>query len=193
MKWYVLLAHPNPKSFNHAVCRAFLDGLDEAGAPWTLNDLYAEGFDPVMGMADFRQFVPGGRIPPDVLAEQAKVENADALAMIYPVWWNEAPAILKGWIDRVLSHGWAYEMTPDGDFRPMLRLRHALVLNTADQPADLLEYSGVRGAARLTKNRGTLGFCGVDSVEHYILGSCSRDPEARAAFLEKARQLGREG
>jgi NAD(P)H dehydrogenase (quinone) len=193
MKWYVLLAHPNPKSFNHAVCQAFLEGLDEAGSPWVLNDLYATGFNPVMGPADFQQFVPDGELPADVRAEQAKVDAADGLALIYPVWWNEAPAILKGWIDRVLSHGWAYFVTSEGDFQPLLQLERVLILNTADQPADLLEYSGVRAASRLTKDIGTFGFCGVHPVDHYILGSCSADREGRLAFLEKVRQLGREG
>ncbi|MFW6242488.1 MAG: NAD(P)H-dependent oxidoreductase [Thermodesulfobacteriota bacterium] len=191
MKWYVLLAHPNPESFNHAVCRAFLEGLDEAGATWTLNDLYANGFNPIMGMDDFQQFIPGGKMPADVLAEQKKVETAKALALVYPVWWNEAPAILKGWIDRVLSKGWAYDFTPEGKFHQLLSLDRVVIFNTADQPTEFLEESGVNPSARLTKDLGTFGFCGVEPVEHYILGNCSLDPDARRMFLEEVRQRGR--
>lgn len=193
MKWYVLLAHPNPKSFNHAVCRAFLDGLDEGGASYELNDLYATGFDPLMNMGDIEHYHLGGESAEDVRIEQRRVEEADALAMIYPVWWNEAPAILKGWFDRVLTRGWAYEITPEWDFLPLLPLERLLILNTADQPTDFLDYSGFRGATRLIKKEGTFEFCGVKEVEYHVLGSCSIDPQARAAFLEKARELGREG
>jgi NAD(P)H dehydrogenase (quinone) len=193
MRWYILLAHPNADSFNHAVCRAFTQGLEEAGAIVEINDLYATGFNPVMSGDDFNQFIGGGKLPPDVLAEQAKVDRADCLALIYPVWWNEAPAILKGWIDRVLSKGWAYDVTSDNEFIPLLELEKVIILNTADNSLDLLEKTGLNPAARLTKDMGTFGFCGARTVEHHILGSVSSDETARLRFLEEALEIGRSG
>jgi NAD(P)H dehydrogenase (quinone) len=191
MRWYILLAHPNPDSFNHAVCRAFVRGLDDAKAPSDINDLYATGFNPIMAGDDFNQFSDKGMLPADVLAEQAKVGLADCLALIYPIWWNEAPAILKGWIDRVLSKGWAYDVTADGEFSALLKLKKVIIFNTADNPTELLEEAGLNHATRLTKDAGTFGFCGVDTVEHYILGNVGTDEAARLAFLQKAREIGR--
>ena len=193
MQWYILLAHPNPASFNHAVCRAFVKGLETAGAANDVNDLYTSGFNPLMAGDDFNQFIEGKKLPPDVLSEQARVEKADGLVMIYPVWWNETPAILKGWIDRVLSKGWAYDVTPDGRFVTLLRLKRVIIFNTADNPAELLEKTGLNNAARLTKDAGTFGFCGVKTVEHHILGSVGSDEAGRLAFLEKALEIGRTG
>ncbi len=191
MRWYILLAHPNPDSFNHAVCRAFAEGLAEAGAEADINDLYASRFNPVMADEDFNQFSGAGPMPADVRAEQARVDRADGLALIYPIWWNDAPAILKGWIDRVLSRGWAYDITPDGGFDPLLTLAKVFIFNTADNPTALLEDTGLNAATRLTKDAGTFGFCGVQAVSHYILGNVGTDETGRHAFLEQARNLGR--
>jgi NAD(P)H dehydrogenase (quinone) len=193
MNWYVLLAHPNPESFNHAVCNALVEGLDHAGVSYEVNDLYASRFNPLMAGDDFNQFEDGGALPADVLGEQAKVDRADCLALIYPVWWNEAPAILKGWFDRILSKGWAYDITADGDFRPLLKLKKVVILNTADNPLELLEKIGLNAAARLTKADGTFTFCGVAEVDHRILGEVSSDEDGRKRFLKGVRDLGKSG
>lgn len=190
MRWYILLAHPNPESFNHAVCDAFVKGLKTAGSEIKINDLHASGFNPIMAGNDFNQFTEKARMPEDIIAEQAKVDWADALALIYPVWWNEAPAILKGWIDRVLTKGWAYDITPEGKFLALLKLKKVIIFNTADNPETLLEAQGLNQAARLTKDLGTFGFCGVQSVTHHILGNVSTDQEGRLKFLEQAQQAG---
>jgi NAD(P)H dehydrogenase (quinone) len=193
MKWYVLLAHPNPASFNHAVCRAFVEGLEQAGAAYKVNDLYASGFNPLMAGEDFNQFEDGGSLPQDVLAEQAEINEVDGLALIYPVWWNEAPAILKGWLDRVLSKGWAYDINDEGKFKALLSLKKVVILNTADNPVELLEDSGLNQAARLTKADGTFSFCGAAGIDHRILGEVSSDEQGRKRFLREVKQLGTSG
>jgi NAD(P)H dehydrogenase (quinone) len=193
MNWYIVLAHPNSASLNHRVCQAFIQGLEQAGAAWELNDLYASGFNPVMAGSDFNQFTGDGPLPADVLAEQARLGRSDALALIYPVWWNEAPAMLKGWIDRVLSKGFAYDVTAEGAFQPLLKLKKLLILNTADNPAELLESSGLNAAARLTKAEGTFRFCGASQIEHRILGAVSSDEAGRKRFLEEATRCGNQG
>ena len=193
MKWYILLAHPNPGSFNHSVCSAFVEGLEQAGAAHKVNDLYASGFNPLMAGDDFNQFEDGRVLPEDVLAEQEKVDEVDGLALIYPVWWNEAPAVLKGWFDRVLSKGWAYDISPEGEFRALLKLKKVVILNTADNPVALLEDSGLNAAARRTKADGTFLFCGAAEVDHRILGEVSSDEQGRKRFLREAKALGKSG
>ena len=193
MKWYVLLAHPNPGSFNHAVCSAFVEGLKEAGAAYKVNDLYASGFNPLMAGDDFKQFEDSGILPKDVVAEQGKVDEVDGLALIYPVWWNEAPAILKGWLDRVLSKGWAYDISSEGEFKALLNLIKVVILNTADNPIVLLEANGLNAAARLSKADGTFLFCGAAEIDHRILGEVSSDEQGRKRFLRDAKELGKSG
>jgi len=193
MKWYVLLAHPNPGSFNHAVCSAFVEGLKEAGAAYKVNDLYASGFNPLMAGDDFKQFEDSGILPQDVVAEQGKVDEVDGLALIYPVWWNEAPAILKGWLDRVLSKGWAYDISSEGEFKALLKLKKVVILNTADNPIVLLEANGLNAAARLSKADGTFSFCGAAEIDHRILGEVSSDEQGCKRFLRDAKELGKSG
>ena len=190
MKWYILLAHPNPGSFNHAVCSAFVEGLKQSGAAYKVNDLYASGLNPLMAGDDFNQFEDSGVLPKDILAEQKNVDEVDGLALIYPVWWNEAPAILKGWLDRVLSKGWAYDISTEGEFKELLTLKKVIILNTADNPIALLENNGLNAAARLTKADGTFLFCGAAEIDHRILGEVSADEQGRKRFLQEVKELG---
>jgi NAD(P)H dehydrogenase (quinone) len=193
MRWYILVAHPLSGSFSHAVCEALTQGLTEAEAAFEVNDLYASRFDPVMGGEDLNQFSKEGPLLQDVLTEQAKVDAAECLALIYPVWWNDGPAILKGWMDRVLTKGWAYDIREEGEIVPRLRLKKVVILNTAGNPPSLNEAGGLNQAARLTKSLGTFGFCGVKSIDHRILDNVMADEEGRKGFLEEVRALGRSG
>ena len=165
-------------------------GPEDAGVTFEVNDLYASHFNPIMTMEDFNQFTGLGRLPEDVLSEQKKVDGAECIALVYPVWWNDGPATLKGWLDRVLAKGWAYEITPEGSFVPLLKLRKVVILNTAGNPADLNEGGGLNGAARLTKNLGTFRFCGVADIQHHILDDVMADETGRREFLERARRIG---
>ena len=105
----MVFAHPRRTSFTVALLDHFVSGLLEAGPNPEIVDLYREGFNPCFGEEDFAQFKEGGVMPADVLREQARVEAADALGFVFPVWCWSFPAILKGWIDRVWSQGWAYD------------------------------------------------------------------------------------
>lgn len=187
--WYIVLAHPIKSSFTHAVCEALTRGLAEAGVAFEIQDLYASNFDPVMTERDFNQFTGKG-LPPEVLAEQAKVDQSECLILIYPVWWNDAPAILKGWLDRVLSKGWAYDISAEGSCIPMLKLQRVVIFNTAGNPAALNEGGGLNRAARLTKSLGTFQFCGVAELEHYILDEVTMSESRRREFLNLARSIG---
>ena len=95
-----VFCHPRRDSFSGAVLDRFAQGAREAGHSVEVADLHAEGFDPVFKAGDFIQF-EGGAMPPDVLAEQARVERCDALAFVFPIWWYGMPAMFKGWLDRV--------------------------------------------------------------------------------------------
>ena len=107
-----VFCHPHRDSFSGAVLDRFVVGVEEVGHTCEVADLYREGFDPVMSMRDLQQF-DGVPMPVDVLAEQARVEQCDALCLIFPLWWYGMPAMMKGWLDRVWSAEWAYHWEYD--------------------------------------------------------------------------------
>ncbi|KDN19619.1 NAD(P)H-dependent oxidoreductase [Amycolatopsis rifamycinica] len=139
----VLLAHPRAGSFNHALAARVVAGLDRAGVPVRFHDLYAEGFDPVL--TETEAYTSGTRaeaflaVEPDPLVRRHREElrTAGGLVAIHPNWWGKPPAILGGWLDRILVPGVAYRLDDAGGApEPLLSLRRLLVVNTSDTPEE---------------------------------------------------------
>jgi NAD(P)H dehydrogenase (quinone) len=136
--------------------------------------------------------------PKDVLAQQKKVARADALAFIAPVHFLGFPAILKGWLDRVWTPGFAYDLTAEawrGDIngrRPKLTHQKALIVQTTifDQRA---YDAGLREAMRMVIDEFTLTYPGIKAVQHeYLYAVHGADDAARRGYLERAYTLGLE-
>lgn len=121
-----LSAHPEPRSLNGQLRRMGIKHLKSTGHLVVESDLYAMGWDPVVrgdGLVEAGQrFDPTGdtkrayiegSLPSDVRGEQAKLQDADAVVVQFPLWWYAVPAILKGWFDRVLVSGFAFGKDPD--------------------------------------------------------------------------------
>lgn len=100
----VILCHPDPDSFNHAVAQAYCDAVRECGQEAVLRDLYAMGFDPVL-RAEERPTVPGFELSADVIEERGLLAGTDVFVLIYPIWFGTPPAMLKGYVERVLGAG----------------------------------------------------------------------------------------
>jgi len=103
-KHVVVLAHPDPQSFNAAVARTYCEAVAEHRQTAVLRDLYALCFDPVL-RRDERPGRPGFHLSDDVAAELDVIRDASVLVLIYPIWFGGPPAILKGYVDRVLGSG----------------------------------------------------------------------------------------
>lgn len=139
----VLLAHPRPGSFNHALATRIVGTLERAGVPVRFHDLYAERFDPVLKAEE--AYTSGTRAEeflaaePDPLVRRHREELRDAggLVAVHPNWWGKPPAILGGWLDRILVPGVAYRLDDAGGApEPLLSLRRLLVVNTSDTTED---------------------------------------------------------
>lgn len=136
--------------------------------------------------------------PRDVAEQQAKVARADALAFVAPVYFVGFPAILKGWIERVFSLGFAFGMTADawrGDLAgrvPLLSHEKALIIQTTIW--DQASYdAGLKAAMKLLIDEYALRYPGIKRVEHeYFHAVHGADDARRSAYLERAYQLGRE-
>ncbi|WP_134499931.1 NAD(P)H-dependent oxidoreductase [Microvirga pakistanensis] len=157
----IVVAHPDPKSLTHSVADHLAEGVSSSGHTFEIADLAAEGFDPRFTAADVALFRREAPPPADVAAEQARIDRADALVLVYPVYWWSMPGLLKGWIDRVFANGWAYDEGPDGKI--VKKLRHLRVHLVAIGGADLRTYArhGYFGAMRTQIDHGIFDYCGA--------------------------------
>ncbi len=139
----VLVAHPRKGSFNHALTDRVVAALSRRGLRVNLHDLYAEGFDPVLRA---EEAYTSGQTAEEVLAasndpllavHRQELSAASALVVVHPNWWGKPPAILAGWMDRVLVPGVAYRLDDAGGAPvSLLSLREVLVINTSDTTQD---------------------------------------------------------
>jgi NAD(P)H dehydrogenase (quinone) len=157
----ILYVHPRRDSFCSRVLSVTRAWLQDQGHEVEVADLYAEGFNPAMIAEDFAQFA-SEPMPDDVLREQARVDRNDAMIVIAPVWWWQYPAMLKGWIDRVFTEGWAFTDSRAPNAESILGLRKVLVMATAGaEPARFAKYGYLEGIQTLW-DTGVWGYCGVD-------------------------------
>lgn len=191
MRILVVLSHPDPASFTHAVAAAFASGAQEGGHRVEIADLHGEGFDPRWRIEDAGQFERGGTVPPDILAEQARIERCDALCLVFPLYWFGMPAMLKGWMDRVFSWGWAYDQLDDPS-RSLLRHRPCLALVPAAANPEDWRAEGFDQAMRAIWGKGTLDWFGMQAARIEFLGGVEGAPARRRAHLATARRLGQE-
>lgn len=133
----IVVAHHDPQSLTHSVAAEVGAGLTASGHTFEMADLAAEGFDPRYTAADHQVHRTRATPPADVLAEQARIDRADALVLAFPIYWWSMPALLKGWVDRVFVNGWAIDYSPDTPVQKKLRHLqvHLLALGAADESA----------------------------------------------------------
>ncbi|MCA0418800.1 MAG: NAD(P)H-dependent oxidoreductase [Proteobacteria bacterium] len=185
----IVVSHPLPDSLTAAVARQVGAGLAQGGHSFEIADLAAEGFDPRFTSNDVAVHLKQAHVDPVVAAEQARIGRADALVLVYPVYWWSFPALLKGWIDRVFINGWSYEEMPDG--RIIRKLGHLPIHLVAIGGADLRTYArhGYFGAMRTQIEHGIFGYCGapVRGSDLLVPGE-TRDA---ADMLEAGARIGR--
>jgi NAD(P)H dehydrogenase (quinone) len=186
----IILAHPRTGSFNHAIAGGVRAALGENGHTAVLHDLYAEGFDPVLRG---EEIAASGDVPAPIEAHCREIARADGIVIVHPNWWGQPPAILKGWVDRVLRAGVGYrfcegdggEGVPEG----LLKAETALIFNTTNTARDReLEVFG-DPLETLWKNC-ILRYCGVRRVERRSYGVVvTSTAEERAAWVADAANL----
>ena len=159
----IVFAHPKAECFNRAVLDRVASTLTKEGHEVRVADLYAEGFQPALTPDDFAQYEDTD-MRADVRAEQDRVDWCDALVFVFPLWWGSLPAILKGWIDRVVTYGWAWDDLSDPT-TGKLRGRKVLVLSTAGASDSEMKKLGYDTAVQRQLGTGTLELCGITEIK----------------------------
>ena len=186
MRALIVYCHPRPGSFNAAVRDVIVQKLHSHGAETRLRDLYAEGFSPVLQPEEHAGYLncPTNRLPVDDHCRD--VEWADTLIFVYPTWWYGLPAMLKGWLDRVLLPDVAFKMPDDQNpnIRPgLLHIKRLGVFTTCGASWWLTALVGSPGKRQLMRGVGWLMPRRAAKIfaAHYLMDAST--PETRARHL----------
>jgi len=192
MKILVILGHPGPGSFNHALARSVCRALEGCGHEVVFHDLYAEGFDPLLPAGEIPQHVP---IPEAIACHCEQLQAADGIVIVHPNWWGQPPAVLKGWVDRVFRPGVAYRFVEGdgGEGVPvgLLKAKAAIVLNTGNTPLSR-EMAVFGDPLEALWRRCIFDLCGVPQVHRRLFTVVITATAAqRAQWLAEAADLAR--
>lgn len=185
----VVLAHPRADSLCAALAEAFCKGARAAGVQLRELNLSDLDFDPQLHMRS-----PNDQpLEHDLRQARDLLLWADHLVFVYPTWWGGAPALLKGFLDRLMAPGFAFETCEGGTgYQGLLQGRSAQLITTMDTPP-LLHRLLYREPGKNALARATLGFCGIRPVRTLVFGSVRHaTPERREAWLARAEKQGRQ-
>jgi putative NADPH-quinone reductase len=186
----IVLGHPKPGSFNHALAEAAAAEARAQGHQVRFHDLQAEGFDPVLPAGEEPA---GASVPPEIELHCREIAEADGIVVVHPNWWGKPPAVMAGWVDRVLRPEVAYrfEEGDAGEGVPvgLLRARGAIVLNTANTLPEREARVFGDPLERIWRDC-IFGMCGVRHVERRTFTVVVTSTAAeRRAWLEETRAL----
>jgi NAD(P)H dehydrogenase (quinone) len=179
----VILGHGSNTSFSAAVADTYAQAAKAAGHSVRMLRLADLRFDALLhGSNPHKQ-----ALEPDLLAAQESMKWANHIAWVFPVWWGGVPAVLKGFLDRAFTSGWAYKFTPGSSFpEPLLRGRTAHLLVPMDTPPWYYRWI-YRMPAIHQMRKTTLEFCGIRTTKALMLGPIIHSTaEQRGGWLQKA-------
>ncbi|HPV69721.1 MAG TPA: NAD(P)H-dependent oxidoreductase, partial [Bacilli bacterium] len=134
MNTTILLAHPWHGSFNKAILDTVTGKLANLNKSYQIIDLNKDGFNPVMTEKELALFSRGQFSDPLVGKYQKMLADTDELVVIFPIWWGDSPAILKGFIDKVMLKGFAYEQGVSGLIGKLTHIKKGYVITTSETP-----------------------------------------------------------
>lgn len=181
----IIYAHPYEQSFNHAILQRVRELLESKGEAYKLIDLYADGFNPAYTKEELALFNQGKALDPLVLHYQEILKKTDRLIFIFPIWWADMPAIVKGFEDKVFLKTLAYNPIPTGIKGCLTQIREAVIITTSTAPTWYLKFfcSNVIGKTMIGH---TLKGIGVGSGRWINFGGMDKSTaQARQSFLDK--------
>lgn len=190
MKISVILAHPDHSSFNHAIAKTAVEQLEKNEHGIFFHDLYDENFDPLLLG---KEIPKDASLPHIVRGHCEELREVEGIIIIHPNWWGQPPAILKGWIDRVIRPGIAYEFLegdPGGGIpKGLLRAKAAIVFNTSNTEKDRERNVFGDPLEAIWKNC-VFGLCGVNNFHRRMFSIVITSTEAqRKQWLDEVKAI----
>ncbi|OXG05193.1 NAD(P)H dehydrogenase (quinone) [Flavobacterium araucananum] len=172
MKNLIIYAHPNSGSLNHFFKQVVVESLQESGQEVVIRDLNQINFNPVLSLEDMNG-QRMGQVADDVKTEQDFITWADRIIFIYPIWWAGMPAIIKGYIDRVFSYGFAYRYD-QGVQKGLLTAKETIIINSHGKSNEEYEAIGMSKALALTSDTGIFTYSGLVIKQHFYFDKADR-------------------
>lgn len=159
----IVHTHPAAESLVRSVAQRIGDQIlaHDPNQPIHFADLAAEGFDPRFTVGDQALYHQVSTAPADVAREQARINQVTDLVLVFPVYWWSMPALLKGWVDRVFSHGWAFELDADGKIVKKLQHLRIHIVGIAASDQDGFDRHGYTQSFQKQIAEGIVGYCGA--------------------------------
>lgn len=188
MNILIVYANPDEQAFIHTVLESFTAGLKSSGHSVEVIDLYSIGFNPSLTRSELN----GNQVQEDVLAHQQKVFSSNALVFISPVWWYGFPTIMRGWIDRVFSYGFAYTDSDDPiGTKGLLKHKKVLIIQTVEESKNDISRSGALNALERINIANFTELCGIPVVEHHFFYEVHMlNEEQQMKDIENAYSIG---
>ncbi|MEG2338976.1 MAG: NAD(P)H-dependent oxidoreductase [Clostridium sp.] len=169
MNSLIIYAHPNKNSFTKVIADRLRETLEGSGHSVNFRDLYEIEFNPVLTQEDYERLEKGDT-PCDILVEQEFIKEADNIIFVFPTWWESMPAIMRGYIDRVFSYGFAYGSDENGAIG-LLNGKTASIIQLAGASSEEFDKLGIKKAIEVSHNIGIFEFCGLKPLGHFIFNS----------------------
>jgi NAD(P)H dehydrogenase (quinone) len=186
----IVLAHPDINSFNHAIAKTAKDVLLKNGHNVFFHDLYAEKFNPIL---EKEEIPKQGIVDAEIQKYCKEIIQSDGIIIVHPNWWGQPPAILKGWIDRVIRPGVAYEFLENdcGDGIPngLLKCKTAIVFNSSNTNSKREKEIFGDPLERIWKDC-IFDLCGVKNFKRRMFNIIVvSSEEERKAWLEEVSEM----
>lgn len=186
-KALIVVTHPVPGSLSHVIADRISEDLVGRDIEVEIADLHAEGFSPAMTAGDVMLYRGVGEVAPEIAREQARVDQADMLVFVFPVYWWSVPSMLKGWFERVFNGGWAYSVDEKGRVVGTMRDIPVLLVATAAGNESGYERHGYAQAIQNQIVEGIFGYVGMKNTQvAYFYDADNATNERIEQFVEAA-------
>lgn len=167
MNDYLIYMHPSKDSFNGAILNTLMQSLTDHNHEVRINHLYSNSFNSLLTREEYQKSLDN-HYDDDILVEQKMIQWADRLIFVFPVWWGGFPSIGKGYIDRVLSYGFAYELQGESPI-PLMNDKKVSLVFTTGAPKEVFVQSGLYENMIELLDKSIFQFCGfkLDGILHF--------------------------
>lgn len=140
MKKCIIIAHPWKGSFNHAIKDRLIKKINEKGYTVRVIDLYEDNFSPAISLNELKNYKEGQALDANVIRYQNILKEVDDLILIFPIWWYSMPAMIKGFVDKVMLKKFAYIESKTGLVGQLINIKKVTIITTSQAPTWYIKF-----------------------------------------------------